>query len=127
MSLSVTMVTLSTMKTPLSDLSFLSFLSSQGSCFAAVADLCDYFAEDEKIPDCKWKSKFGQIYGKIETLFLEAEVGASFPGLVRGKQSARLSAEHIKPSEARAHFNTEVHKNRKSKTKSNLKYQINSI
>ena len=49
-----------------------------------------------------------------ENLFLEAEVWTTFPGLVRGKQSARLSAEHIKPSEARTHFNTEVHKNRKS-------------
>lgn len=47
------MVTLSTMKTPLSDLSFLSFLSSQGSCFAVVADLCDYFAETKEVPDCE--------------------------------------------------------------------------
>ncbi len=41
-------------------------------------------------------------------MFSEAEVWVAFPGLVRGKQSARLSAEHIKPSEARTHFNTEV-------------------
>ena len=108
------MVTLSTMKIQLSDLSFLSFLSSQGSCFAVVADLCDYFAEGEKVPGYKQKSKFGRIYGRIEILFLEAEVWDTFPGLVRGKQSAWLSAEHIKPSEARTHFNTEVHKNRKS-------------
>ena len=54
------------------------------------------------------KTKFGQIYGRIESLSLEAKVWAIFPGLVRGKQSARLSAEHIKPSEARTHFNTEV-------------------
>lgn len=113
MNLSVTMVTLSTMKIQLSDLSFLSFLSSQGSCFAVVADLCDYFVEVEKVSDWKQKSKFGRIYGKIEILFLEAVVWATFPGLVRGKQSARLSAEHVKPSEARTHFNTEVHKNRK--------------
>lgn len=51
---------------------------------------------------------------QILNLILAAEVWAIFPGLVRGKQSARLSAEHIKPSEARTHFNTEVHKNRKS-------------
>lgn len=114
MSLSVTMVTLSTMKTPLSDLSFLSFLSSQGSCFAVVADLCGYFAEVKEVHACKKKSQLGRIYGRIESLFSVAEVGATFPGLVRGKQSARLSAEHIKPSEARTHFNTEVHKNRKS-------------
>ena len=125
MNLSVTMVTLSTMKIPPSDLSFLSFLSSQGSCFAVVADLYDYFAEVEKIPDFKQKSKFGRIYGRIEILFLEAVLWATFPGLVRGKQSARLSTEHIKPSKARTHFNTEVHKNRKSKTKSNIEYQIN--
>ena len=90
------MVTLSTMKIPLSDLSFLSFLSSQGSCFAVVADLCDNFAEGEKVPDYKQKSKIRRIYGRIENLFLEAEAWATFPGLVRGKQSARLSAEHVK-------------------------------
>ena len=108
------MVTLSTMKTPLSDLSFLSFLSSQGGCFAVVADLCDYFTKGEEISDCKFKSKFERIYGGVDISFLGAEVWVAFPGLVRGKQSARLSAEHIKPSEARTHFNTEVHKNRKS-------------
>lgn len=48
----MTMVTLSTMKISLSDLSFLSFLSSQGGCFAVVADLCGYFEEGEKVPDC---------------------------------------------------------------------------
>lgn len=72
------------------------------------------FCLGEKVPDCKQKSKFGRIYGRVEILFSVAEVWATFPGLVRGKQSARLSAEHIKPSEARTHFNTEVHKNRKS-------------
>ena len=108
------MVTLSTIKIPLSDLSFLSFLSSQGGCFAVVADLCGYFAEVKEVPAWKWKSQLGRIYGWIESLSLEAKVWATFPGLVRGKQSARLSAEHIKPSEARTHFITEVHKNRKS-------------
>ena len=60
--------------------------------------MCDYFVMGEKVPDCKRKSKFGRIYGRIEILFLVAEVGATFPGLVRGKQSAWLSAEHIKPT-----------------------------
>lgn len=107
--------------------------------------MCDFFAEGEKVPDCKRKSKFGQIYGRVGILFLGAEVGATFPGLVRGKQSAQLSARRNSPlvgclylngkgvafravapfpkktclfgdptSEARTHFNTEVHKNRKS-------------
>lgn len=81
MNLSVTMVTLSTMKIQLSDLSFLSFLSSQGSCFAVVADLCDYFVEVEKVSDWKQKSKFGRIYGRIEILFLEQRLGLHFPDL----------------------------------------------
>lgn len=68
--------------------------------------MCDCFAEGEEVSDCKQKSKIRRIYGRIENLFLEAEVWATFPGLVRGKQSARLSAGHIKPSEARTHFNT---------------------
>lgn len=38
----------------------------------------------------------GRIYGRIESLFSVAEVGATFPRLVRGKQSARLSAKRIK-------------------------------
>ena len=114
MNLSVTMVTLSTMKIPLSDLSFLSFLSSQGGCFAVVADLCDYFAEGEKSIRLQVKIAIWANLRQSWNFILGAEVWATFPGLVRGKQSTRLSAEHIKPSEARTHFNTEVHKNRKS-------------
>ena len=63
------MVTLSTMKIPLSDLSFLSFLSSQGSCFAVVADLCDYFAEGEKVSDCKQNQNLGEFTADLKVYF----------------------------------------------------------
>ncbi len=87
MSLLVTMMTLSTMKIQLSDLSFLSFLSSQGSCFAEVADLCDYLAEDEKVFDCNQKSKFGQIYGREEKAstqlnFSDSGIGGWIPKFI---------------------------------------------
>lgn len=69
MSLSVTMVTLSTMKIPLSDLSFLSFLSSQGSCFAVVADLCDYFADVEKYPTENKNQNLGEFTAELKFYF----------------------------------------------------------
>ncbi|MGN0449377.1 MAG: hypothetical protein ACI4G0_03335, partial [Ruminococcus sp.] len=59
-----------------------------------------------KYPTENKKQNLGEFTAELKNLFLEAEVGVTFPGLVRGKQSARLSAEHIKPSEARTHFNT---------------------
>lgn len=69
MNLSVTMVTLSTMKIPLSDLSFLSFLSSQGSYFAVVADLCDYFADGEKYPAKSENRKLGKFTAELKIYF----------------------------------------------------------
>ena len=72
------------------------------------------FCKGRKSTRLKAKIEICANYGRVDISFLGAEVWATFPGLVRGKQSARLSAEHIKPSEARTHFITEVHKNRKS-------------
>ncbi len=67
--------------------------------------MCNYFAEVEKVRDCKQKSKFGRIYGGVDISFLGAEVWTTFPGLVRGKQSARLSARRNSPLVACLYLN----------------------